>query len=102
MKTTDFQAMANEEDIESFDVSERDLYDAFQPGQRRSKKLTKNQHIYGVFDDEEDYHVASSSSNMKSSRKQDKDYQMPVDFVKGGVQQNVKQLNAASRNQDFR
>ncbi len=84
--------MANEEEMESFDVSERDLYDAFQPGQRRFKKFTKNQQIYGVFNNEEDEteSVRSSSSGRPNFTKASsvKDYTTPVDFVKGGIQQN--------------
>ncbi|EFX79488.1 hypothetical protein DAPPUDRAFT_304466 [Daphnia pulex] len=87
--------MANEEEMESFDVSERDLYDAFQPGQRRFKKMTKNQQIYGVFDEDEGENFtqrsASSSGRASFSKSSTaKDYTTPVDFVKGGVQQGSK------------
>ena len=86
--------MANEEEMESFDMSERDLYDAFQPGQRRFRKMTKNQQIYGVFDEDEgdNFTQQSSSSGRQSFSKSStaKDYTTPVDFVKGGVQQGSK------------
>ncbi len=90
-----FLKMANEEEMESFDVSERDLYDAFQPGQRRFKKMTKNQQIYGVFDEDEgeNFTQRSTSSSSRSSFSKSstaKDYTTPVDFVKGGVQQGSK------------
>ena len=66
--------MANEEEIESFDISEQDLYGAFQPCQRRFK-MSKNDQIYGVFNHEEDGDGPS------------KDYTAPVDFVKSAVRQ---------------
>ena len=53
--------MANEEEMESFEISEQDLYDAFQPGQRRGYRRTKNQQIYGVFNQESDGEGPSSS-----------------------------------------
>lgn len=90
-----FLKMANEEEMESFDVSERDLCDAFQPGQRRFKKMTKNQQIYGVFDEDEgeNFTQRSTSSSGRSNFSKSstsKDYTTPVDFVKGGVQQGSK------------
>ncbi|KZS14455.1 Tuftelin-interacting protein 11 [Daphnia magna] len=95
--------MANEEEMESFDVSERDLYDAFQPGQRRFRKMTKNQQIYGVFDEDEEENPRSSSSNRQNFSKSSasKDYTAPVDFVKGGIQEGSKKEKIPEKNKLF-
>ena len=78
--------MANEEEMESFEISEQDLYDAFQPGQRRGYRRTKNQQIYGVFNQESDGEGPSSSDRYKKNFKA-KDSTVPVGFVKGGIHQ---------------
>jgi len=85
--------MANEEEMESFGVSEQDLYDAIRPGERRYKKMTKNQQIYGVFNEEDDDDVRPSSSKDRfpSKKMRGKDYTAPLGFVKGGIQQQTKQ-----------
>lgn len=96
--------MANEEEMESFDVSERDLYDAFQPGQRRFRKMTKNQQIYGVFDEDEDENPRSSASSGRqnfSKSSTSKDYTAPVDFIKGGVQEGTKKEKKPEKNKLF-
>lgn len=94
--------MEDDEEVESFHVSERDLSDAFQPGQRRFRKRTKNQHIYGVFDEDDDYHTSSASINeqFKNDRVQNQNYSAPVDFVKGEVHQNSKGKHAITN--DFK
>ena len=40
--------MATEEEMESFEISEQDLYDAFQPCQRRDCSDRKLLHTYSV------------------------------------------------------
>jgi len=84
--------MANEEEMENFGVSERDYYDALRPGERRYKKMTKNQQIYGVFnDDEEDERPSSSRDRFSSKKQKGNDSTTPLQFVKGGIQQQPKQ-----------
>lgn len=95
--------MANEEEMESFDVSERDLYDALQPGQRHFKKFTKNQQIYGIFNSEDDESetIRSTSSGRPNFSKAGKDYTVPVDFVKGGIQQGSKKKSVGKNERTF-
>lgn len=85
--------MANEEEMESFGVSERDYYDALRPGERRYKKMTKNQQIYGVFDDSdgEDERPSSSKDRFPQKKQRGNDSTTPLQFVKGGIQQQSKQ-----------
>jgi tuftelin-interacting protein 11 len=78
--------MANEEEMESFEISEQDLYVAFHPGQRRGYRRTKNQQIYGVFNEESDDEGPSSSDRYKKKFKTE-DFTIPVVFVKSGVHQ---------------
>lgn len=79
--------MANEEEMESFHISEKDLYDAFQPGQHQFHRLTKDQQIYGVFgNDEESGHIQSTHTGRQNVHTKSKNYSTPVDFVKGGIQ----------------
>ena len=78
--------MATEEEMESFEISEQDLYDAFQPCQRRDYRQTKNQQIYGVFNQESDGEGPSSSDRYNKKFKA-KDNSALVGFVKGGIHQ---------------
>lgn len=93
--------MANEEEMESFDVSERDLYEAFQPGQRRYKKLTKNQQTYGIFNNEDEDESLPSSSFVGRQKKME--FNKQVDFVKSGVEEKSenKSLNFLDRYSAF-
>lgn len=67
--------------MESFSISEQDLFYARHPGQRPHRKASKNSQIYGVFNDSDDEQQSFSSKKSKKS-----DYTAPVGFVKGGVQ----------------
>lgn len=92
MLAVKLDVMANEEEMENFGVSERDYYDALRPGERRYKKMTKNQQIYGVFnDDEEDERPSSSRDRFSSKKQKGNDSTTPLQFVKGGIQQQPKQ-----------
>jgi len=68
--------------VNAEEISEQYLYVAFQPGQRRGYRRTKNQQIYGVFNQESDDEETSSSDRYKKKIKTD-DYTAPVGFVKG-------------------
>ncbi|XP_065053922.1 tuftelin-interacting protein 11-like [Rhopilema esculentum] len=70
--------MSSEEELESFEVTDNDLKDAFYPGFRR--KFTKEQAIYGMWANDEDR--AGSSKRTKKG-----DYTTPMDFVSGGFTQ---------------
>ena len=92
--------MANEEEMESFEISEQDMYDALQPGQRRSHRPSKNQQIYGVFNYEDEEAPSFSQPHnafgkSKKSGSKGGDYTAPVGFVKGGVQQAGKKKEEA-------
>uniref|UniRef100_A0A915CKK8 G-patch domain-containing protein n=4 Tax=Parascaris univalens TaxID=6257 RepID=A0A915CKK8_PARUN len=75
-----------EEDMERFEIDDRDIEFAINPGARRG--LTKSQQLYGIWgdreesEDEEDLHAGFGSS---ASRKRSKNYSAPVAFVSGGV-----------------
>ncbi|KHN87809.1 Septin and tuftelin-interacting protein 1 -like protein [Toxocara canis] len=77
-----------EEDMERFEISDRDIEFAINPGARRG--LSKSQQLYGIWgdreesEDEEDMRAGFGSS---SSRKRAKNYSAPVAFVSGGVKQ---------------
>ncbi len=73
--------MSSDEEVERFEVTERDLQDAFYPGSRR--KFTKEQAIYGMWADK-DYDDDRSSS---SRTKRKADYTSGLDFVSGGFTQ---------------
>ncbi|MCP9262121.1 hypothetical protein DINM_005413 [Dirofilaria immitis] len=77
--------MEGDDGMESFDINERDLEYALNPGYRRG--LSKNQQLYGIWadreeSDNEDVHAGFGS---KSSKKQSKNYSAPVTFVSGGI-----------------
>uniref|UniRef100_A0A2K6VEC1 G-patch domain-containing protein n=1 Tax=Onchocerca volvulus TaxID=6282 RepID=A0A2K6VEC1_ONCVO len=76
--------------MESFDINERDLEYALNPGYRRG--LSKNQQLYGIWadreeSDSEDTHAGFGS---KGSKKQSKNYSAPVTFVSGGIKHGNK------------
>ncbi|KAK6103807.1 GC-rich sequence DNA-binding factor-like family protein [Brugia pahangi] len=71
--------------VERFEINERDLEYALNPGHRRG--LSKNQQLYGIWadheeSDNEDIHAGFGS---KGSKKQSKNYSAPVTFVSGGI-----------------
>ena len=72
--------MSSEEELESFEVTDNDLKDAFYPGFRR--KFTKEQAIYGMWANDED---RAGSGASKRTRKGG--YTTPMDFVSGGYTQ---------------
>lgn len=79
-----------DEGMESFDISDRDLEFALNPGARRG--LSKNQQLYGIWadredSDDEDTHVGFGSAGTK---KRSKNYSAPVTFVSGGVKRGNK------------
>ncbi|KAK2713647.1 tuftelin-interacting protein 11-like isoform X1 [Artemia franciscana] len=72
--------MNNDEYREEFGISDRDLEDAM--GRRSGfRRLTKEQQIYGVFND------SDAEEETTVSRKQKKSYTTPLSFVAGGVVQ---------------
>lgn len=81
--------MANEEEMESFEVSEQDLQSAFN-FKKTYKKNSKDQQIYGVFNYEEDDEPSSSNWSRSKKKLKGNDYTAPVGFVKGGLQEGSK------------
>ncbi|VDK46318.1 unnamed protein product [Anisakis simplex] len=76
-----------EDDMERFEIDDRDIEFAINPDARRG--LSKNQQLYGIWadreesDDEEDSHAGFGSATR--SGKRGKNYSAPVAFVSGGV-----------------
>ncbi|XP_062546790.1 septin-interacting protein 1 [Armigeres subalbatus] len=81
--------MADEE-YERFEITDYDLDNEFNPN-RRNRRPTKHQQIYGIWADEdsenEDPDEGSSRRGRGRLGKKPKDYTAPIGFVAGGIQQ---------------
>ncbi|XP_058447585.1 septin-interacting protein 1 [Malaya genurostris] len=83
--------MADEE-YERFEITDYDLDNEFNPN-RRSRRPTKHQQIYGIWADEDsdnelaDEEAGSSRRGRIRAGKKSKDYSAPIGFVAGGIQQ---------------
>ncbi|VDK67133.1 unnamed protein product [Litomosoides sigmodontis] len=91
---------AEEDDgMESFDISERDLEYALNPGYRRG--LSKNQQLYGIWADHEesDNEDVYAGFGSRGSKKQSKNYSAPVTFVSGGIKRG-NTIEGESKNDD--
>ena len=72
----------SDDELEDFEISERDFNDALNP--RRRKNLSKNQQIYGVWAENSDSDGDERPSYTFPTRK---GYTGPQAFVSGGIQQ---------------
>ncbi|GAB0089380.1 Septin-interacting protein 1 [Sergentomyia squamirostris] len=71
----------SDNEYEKFEITDYDLDNEFNPNRRR-RRLTKNQQIYGMWADDSDNEEREYTRKGRS-----KDYSAPVNFVAGGVQQ---------------
>ncbi len=71
--------MSSDEEVERFEVTDRDLRDAFYPGSRR--KFTKEQAIYGMWADDDERGSSRSGGRRKT------DLTSGLEFVSGGFTQ---------------
>ncbi|VDN06589.1 unnamed protein product, partial [Thelazia callipaeda] len=77
--------MEEDDGMESFSISERDLECAFNPEKRR--RLSKNKQLYGIWAEHEESDEDNERAGFGSagSKKYNKNYSAPVAFVSGGV-----------------
>ncbi|XP_041352059.1 tuftelin-interacting protein 11-like [Gigantopelta aegis] len=75
-------------EVERFEISENDIEDIYNPGQRRFRQ-TKNQATYGIWADKESDEEERPGFGGRSRRK---DYSNPVSFVSGGFKEEDKLL----------
>ncbi|XP_001842208.2 septin-interacting protein 1 [Culex quinquefasciatus] len=77
------------EEYERFEITDHDLESEFNPN-RRSRRPTKNQQIYGIWADDDSENELEEGSRRGGGRgggKKTKDYSAPIGFVAGGIQQ---------------
>ncbi|XP_071447563.1 tuftelin-interacting protein 11 [Hetaerina americana] len=74
----------SDEELEAFEVTDYDLENEFNIN-RPTRKITKNQHIYGIWSTESDGEEGSSRPSFRGGTK--KNYTSPVSFIAGGIQQ---------------
>uniref|UniRef100_A0A0N5AM51 G-patch domain-containing protein n=1 Tax=Syphacia muris TaxID=451379 RepID=A0A0N5AM51_9BILA len=74
-----------DEGMESFEIDDRDIEYALNPGARRG--FSKNQQLYGIWADKEDSDEEDAHAGFGSfgTRKKNKNYSAPVNFVSGGI-----------------
>ncbi|XP_065075830.1 septin-interacting protein 1 [Ochlerotatus camptorhynchus] len=81
--------MADEE-YERFEITDYDLDNEFNPN-RRNRRPTKQQQIYGIWADDDSENEAAEEGSSRRGRgrmgKKPKDYTAPIGFVAGGIQQ---------------
>ncbi|XP_046394091.1 tuftelin-interacting protein 11 [Ischnura elegans] len=88
----------SEEELEAFEVTDYDLENEFNIN-RPTRKITKNQHIYGIWSTESDGEDGGGGSTSRPSflggGVARKSYTSGVSFIAGGVQQAGRQGEAA-------
>lgn len=88
------------DEVEEFEITEYDLENEFNPNRRR-KKLSKNERIYGIWasressGEEEDFGRASFRGSRKG-----KNYNAPISFIAGGTQQAGKKQDSPKKESD--
>ncbi|KAL0268830.1 UNVERIFIED_CONTAM: hypothetical protein PYX00_010643 [Menopon gallinae] len=88
------------DEVEEFEITEYDLENEFNPNRRR-KKLSKNERIYGIWasressGEEEDFGRASFRGSKKA-----KNYNAPISFIAGGTQQAGKKQESPKKESD--
>ncbi|XP_058818106.1 septin-interacting protein 1 [Topomyia yanbarensis] len=96
--------MADEE-YERFEITDYDLDNEFNPN-RRNRRPTKHQQIYGIWADEDsdnelaDEEASSSRRGRVRLGKKPKDYSAPIGFVAGGIQQAGKKKEEKPKSDD--
>uniref|UniRef100_A0A1I7X9I8 G-patch domain-containing protein n=1 Tax=Heterorhabditis bacteriophora TaxID=37862 RepID=A0A1I7X9I8_HETBA len=80
-------AMDDDDGMESFEVDDRDLEFAMNPGRRHFQ--TKNQATYGIWADREESDEDGEDAYARPSfgKRRKKDYSAPVNFISGGIKQ---------------
>lgn len=89
----------SDDEVEKFEITDYDLENEFNVN-RRSRKLTKNERIYGIWAPNEEEHEEPSRRASFKGSKRVKNYTAAIGFIAGGIQQAGKNEEETKKESD--